>query len=382
VKIYDRLVLPSGSEQSIILVQRHTSTCTESSGRYWDEDIAQGAPLASHIIASMDRSYQYRVFTDSTLADKRTCRLTECISYQELNGGVSSAPPKLPANLGRLPRGALPQCDLMLPLATTQPHARTDLHASIPFCFDFVRSNPQYTTLTNLDDFVDNPRSWQSPGVIHYPQVSADNMIPTLEEVEHEYLGVMWQPLQDYPTGPPNTDPWSALVNHPTSTAQLVLSHRPYHKGYDSIPKPEDVIANVESIIQRADITTRHGKSNDALTNGYAESSLSSEGEYLMFPEIVTPTSSQPASNSGAVSLSDQRPMDQLRAESPFPQSALVNWNSKTGEPLTKLRMKRRQSEGEKASSQEVRRRGGPCTPCRLGHRKVIFSTATVLHLY
>lgn len=89
-------------------------------------------------------------------------------------------------------------------------------------------------------------------------------------------------------------------------------------------------------------------------------------------PEISSPASSHQTSSSGGVSLFEKPPVAQLHSARCISVGSQINWDSKTGQPLGNMRAKRRPSVEERASRQQIRRRGGSCASCKASHRKVI----------
>lgn len=87
-------------------------------------------------------------------------------------------------------------------------------------------------------------------------------------------------------------------------------------------------------------------------------------------------------SDPGVATSTKFQPSAQPRVAKSFTGGTNFDFDSRTGEQLTKSKSKRRQSKEEKASSQRVRRRGGSCDVCSYGHRKVKVPGASAIQMY
>jgi hypothetical protein len=236
----------------------------------------------------------------------------------------------------------LSQYDPLRPLESIHWQPGTNTHNPWDYGRDAAVQNYGELAVTpsiaTLGSFFNAYQAWDRPDMISYSQVSSGVASFAPEEGEHSYLGEMRRPLQDYSTGPITEDPWNSLRNRPTSISNFGLNDHPRYDGYDPFPATEDWNANIPPL-----------------------------------PEILTPASSHPTSSSGGVSLFEEPPVAQLDTARSISVGKQINWNSRTGQPLGNMRAKRRPSVEERASSQEVRRRGGSCASCRASHRKVIF---------
>jgi hypothetical protein len=293
-----------------------------------------------------NHSYQAEAFNHSAQVDGESFWNQESTSIGTLTSGLPYA-----SSVRSEPfaHGTLSQYELLRLLGSTQWQTGTGTHNPWDYGRDAAvqtYGEPAVTpSVATLGSLFNAYQSLDRPDVIRYSQASSSAVFLAPEEEEHSYLGEMRRPLQDYSTGPVTEDPWNSLRNRPTSISDLVLNDdHPRCYGYDPIATPDDWSANVPPL-----------------------------------PEISTPASSYPISSLGGVSLFEEPPVAQLQAAGSISVGIQINWDSKTGQPLGNVRAKRRPSVEERASSQEVRRRGGSCASCRASHRKVIFWTASLL---
>jgi hypothetical protein len=295
---------------------------------------------------SRNRSYQAEAFNHSAQADGESFWNQESTL---IGTSTSGLPHASSVRFEPFAHGTLSQNDRLRLLESTQWQAGTDMHNPWDYGRDAAVQNygePAVTpSVATLGSLFNAYPSWDRPDVNRYSQASSSVVSFSPEEEEHLYLGEMRRPLQDYSTGPVTEEPWNWLRNRPTSISNSVINDdHPRYDGYDPIATPEDWNANVPPL-----------------------------------PEISTPASSHPTSSSGGVSLFEKPPVAQLHAARCISVGTQINWDSKTGQPLGNMRAKRRPSVEERASSQQVRHRGGSCASCRASHRKVIFWTASLL---
>lgn len=235
------------------------------------------------------------------------------------------------------------------------------------WCKGQMHQNATLTTASFLDPYPDLGHA----KLIRYPRASSDNIFPTsMERVIP--LENMQQPLKPFAPKPTHQEPWSPGGQHPFPCPHLVFYEYPQYEGYGSIPQPDEVKANAGLVTQKSVVISRRGDSHDG-SAGDCLGSLS-HGELQLPPLSISALStSYPSFGPRAVASSEQRRNAQPRPVKSLPVGT-YDWDSKTGMPLKKERTKRRQSEKERASSQQIRRHGGTCGLCRRGHRKVTFS--------
>ena len=223
--------------------------------------------------------------------------------------------------------------------------------------------------------------AFEGPSNGQYPQLSPKDAVLSPRVWSHDYLENMWQPLQDCFLGLAHKDPWSPLRPHSTLSPHLVLSHTRC-EGYDFFPTSENVDTDVAPLSQQNSGAVACGITHIGAATGNEEHAPSSEGTPSMFPSLLTPVSSNLASNSGPISERKQDTTAQSSMLKSIPESAQIAWDSKTGEPLGSAKTKRPQSKEERLSSLEIRRLGGPCVRCRMSHRKVTKRNALLSYLH
>jgi hypothetical protein len=375
----DLLALSAGSEESSIAKHRQAFPDSQSLDC---NKIGTEAEGASQISPSTDHGVQLylgRAPKNSSQAGGNSLWQIQPASYEELPSDLSYFPWEFSTDPGYSDHET-PGNDAILSLEHAQQQTFVELPTRL---YGSHKSPAQDCVCANLNatnTFLQAYPVWDVPINCHFPQYRQKQPSLIGEESCHDGLGTMQQPQQDTLAGPVHEGPWSPLSHHTISGPHLVFN--PQHKEYGSSPKPQDVDANFGHVIQQADVTHPCGASHQGSTLGHAESSLKFDGIKPVLRQILTPASSYRASESEAFPSTKQRPIVQLRTSRSQPGGMQIDWNSKTGQPLVNGRTKRRQTQEERLSSQAIRRRGGPCDPCRFGHRKVTFSTTSVVHLY
>jgi hypothetical protein len=186
-------------------------------------------------------------------------------------------------------------------------------------------------------------------------------------------------PLPDGALSQGNTNPWSLPGCHPTSPQYLVIHTRPSHEGYDNTLCLEDYGANFRSLAQQPGIIPWFGYENDHVVYQYAKG-WSTCHERQPIPAILIRDPVHATFSSEEAPLPDpQANVQPPTAGTRFiPQETQFCWDSKTGSQLASRRTKKRPSDEERASTEMIIRQGGSCDACRRGHRKVLFSNATI----
>lgn len=254
-----------------------------------------------------------------------------------------------------------------------------DLHVSLQNVLALGTYEQRYPTSIPGAIFADSYPPWANSVLVSYPQPDTDFPYSVSEERMNPSPGRTRHPLQDYAARSVHEDPWSLPGHHPSSASNLVLYHHPFHKGYGSTFTVEAGKANVRlTKIVHGATSIENGLEDIPL--GHPASSLRYDAcSTLLLPRISTPASPQMNPNSQVLSHLGQPTAPHQSITASIPMATQHNWDSKTGEPLVKSRNKRRQSTVEKISSQAIRRKGGQCNACRIGHRKVTFTTASLL---
>jgi hypothetical protein len=205
--------------------------------------------------------------------------------------------------------------------------------------------------------------------------------MPDLTDLVHgtDICFVSPSPLPDGALSHGNEDPWSLPGCHPTSPQFLVIHTRPSHEGYDNTLCLEDFGANFRSFVQQPGIIPWFGYEDDHVAYQYPKG-WSTCHERQPIPAIlirdpVHATFSSEETLHPDPQANVQPPTVETRV---IPQETQFCWDSKTGSQLNSTRTKRRPSDEERASTQMIIRQGGSCDACRRGHRKVLFSNATI----
>jgi hypothetical protein len=354
--------------------QKYASTGTHSTGTHSTGSFSNGHnahyPLAYLSSRPEDLPSQAKALDNAVYAGEQHFWHVGGAQYD------GSEPPRfhfssnpLP-NPGYLARRATLHYDPVTPLEIHRAQACT-----IPVHGDHepARWAPEYATSISVGGVLEAHPLLESPGTFQCTQASLKDMVLSPEGCSQGYHGDPRQPLQEFFLDKANEDPWSPLGHRTNSSPHLVFSH-PLHVGYDSFPTTEGVNANIATMLQHETAISRCHKRPRGTAVGYAEAVSGLVGAHITFPKVTTPSLLSPGSYLGVVSVPEQRPMAQRRTSNPIPECAQIAWDSKTGEPLVNLRTKRRQTEEERLVSEEVRRLNGPCSPCRIGHRKVTIS--------
>jgi hypothetical protein len=371
----------AGSEESSIAKHRQAFPDSQSLGCNKNGTEAEGA---SQISPSTDHGVQLyldKALNNSSKAGRNSHWQIQPASYEELLSDPSFFPQEFPTN----PEYSAHETsgnDAILSSEHALQQTGVELHTQLYWSHESPTQDYVCANLNATNTFLQAYRVWDAPINCHFPQNCRKEPSLMGEESSHDDLGTMQQPQRDTLAGPVHEGPWSPLGHHTISGPNLIFNRHPQYKGYGSSPKPQDMVANFGPVIQQADVTHPCGASHPGSALRYAKSSLEFDGTQPVLRQILTPASSYPASESEAFPFTKQRPIVQLRTSRSLPGGMQIDWNSKTGQPLVNGRTKRRQTQEERLSSQAIRRRGGPCDPCRFGHRKVTFSTTSVVHLY
>lgn len=354
-------------------MQRRASTrCTSFKCKEVKND-AQGDHCLPQSINPGSDSCLHESLNKFMQADEQPFGLTECDLIEELNPSIPFTSPKSLVYPGyfvhetTFPHGPLLDSD-------SAPQIGVDWHPTAQSGHAIAMQEHQYLNST-LDGFFEAYQGWKSPDMIDCPQVRDEDMFLTPEEREHVLRSNTWQPLQDYSSGQSKEDPWSHLGHHPSSSPYLDSNNQPHHEGYDSAPRPDDGVATFGPILQHPIVTAWVGNAYDHIADGHSIRPSSSNTKQII-PTKLTPASTHVGCGSRAATLLDLKLKTQSRTARSLPEGTQFNWDSKTGGQLMNARTKRLQSEEERASRQEIRRRGS-CDACRRDHRKVTFPGAT-----
>ncbi|ERF73138.1 hypothetical protein EPUS_09156 [Endocarpon pusillum Z07020] len=240
---------------------------------------------------------------------------------------------------------------------------------SIPVQTSQVLQQHHLPILVRCVSFSESCQPWSASFSAEDALCMPDNVTPVPVATWNGNLEKWQQPLQEFPPGLDHDDPWSSLGHHPISSPILVKNTHPHHEGYGSILKAQDDDANVGTI-------TQHQKLNGLPGNIYEHTAdenfegLASFAASKSNPSTFIAASDCWSSDPSAAPSPKPPPSAQPHVARSLPGGTQFDFDSRTGQQLTASRAKRRQSKEEKASSQRIRRRGGPCDICRHGHRK------------
>jgi hypothetical protein len=330
------------------------------------EDDSFSSPLSPG-----NASPHYMALEGSMQVGQLPCSLLENVPTVGLDPRSHSPLPKnLTCSMSCLDRRSLEHD--FLPALLVGYHAGS--HVSIPprYGHDLAPHQHQDRTGTLLDNVSEASQECWDPDLAHLAKPSPGYNDHATQEKVNSIVNYM--PHKDDPKESSQVDHWSFLGVRPISSPNLVLSHT-HCVGY-AIPSLENANANIRLAIQPPDSTAQHGISCNLAANEYASLFIEPLGRQQEFPVALHPASPRQRLHSGLDSFSGTR--TSLRSSKSLPEGTQFAWNSRTGEQVVKSRTRRSLSEEEKASTKEVRRLGGSCDPCKLGHRKVTLHDAFV----